>query len=392
MVGWPDDGCSHGTDGRAVRRVLVAPNAFKGSLTASEAAAAMCAAVAVVHPESAIVARPMADGGDGSVDALITAGYARREVTVRLPDGHLGTAPIALSAGTAVVELANTCGLIRTPAHLRAPMTSSTLGLADAVLGAMDAGAERIVMCVGGSASTDGGVGLLRGLGARMLDAAGNDVPAGGQWLADIDSVDLDGLDARLQSVTIAVATDVSSPLFGPNGAAFVFAPQKGATPDEVAQLDSGLRSWADTVERLTGRDVSGAAGAGAAGGTAFGAMSLLGATVVPGAVFIADAIGLDEAAADSDLLITGEGSLDAQSLLGKGAVHAAQVAQAHGVPTVLVCGRLDVPDSALAGWGVVEAGALVDIASPDDAMAHAAELLARRTVELLAAARSGRR
>jgi glycerate kinase len=371
-----------------VKRVLVAPNAFKGSLTSVEAAAAMCAAVAMVYPEADIVARPLADGGDGSVDALIAAGYARVDVPVRFPDGAVSTAPIAQREHEFVVELANTCGLVLTSPSDRRPMSSNTVALADAVKGALDSGAERIVICVGGSASTDGGVGLISGLGARVLNASGEVVRPGGAWLAEIASVDLTGLDPRLSGVELTVATDVSSPLIGPDGAARTFGPQKGATADEVVMLDEGLRSWADVVAAQFGRDPRNEPGSGAAGGTAFAALALLGATLIPGAEFVANAIGLETAIGDTDLLITGEGSLDEQSLLGKGAVHAAQVARAHGVPTVMVCGRLDVAPSALGDLGAVAAGALVDIAAPEDAMANAAALLARRTIEVLATRR----
>jgi len=367
-----------------VRRVVVAPNAFKGSLTASDAATAMGAAVALVHPEAEILARPLADGGDGSVEALLAAGYRRLEVAVRLPDGRLATAPIAMRDNEAVVELANTCGLVLTPEDQRDPMTASTLGLADAVRGALDAGATRIVLCVGGSASTDGGVGLLCGLGARVLDVDGNAVRPGGQWLASICSVDLTGLDPRLRHVDLLVATDVTSPLFGPDGAAFVFAPQKGASATEVDLLDEGLRSWAQVVARHTGRDVSTTPGAGAAGGTAFAAAALLDAALLPGAPFIAEAIGLDAALEGADLLITGEGSLDAQSLLGKGAVDAALRARALHIPAVLVCGRVDVPVAELSALGIVASGALVDIAPPAEAIENAAAVLARRTVAVL--------
>jgi glycerate kinase len=368
-----------------MRRVVVAPNAFKGSLTASEAAAAMCAGVAVVEPEATILARPLADGGDGSVESLLTAGYDPLDVTVTLPDGQVGAATIAVRGDEAVVELANTCGLVLTPEHLREPMTASTRGLADAVTGALDAGAQRIVMCVGGSGSTDGGVGLLCGLGGRVLDGRGQEARPGGRYLSSIAEVDLTGVDPRLSSVTLLVATDVTSPLFGPEGAAYVFAPQKGASADEVRNLDEGLRSWAHVVAKHNGHDMSATPGTGAAGGTAFAAAALLGATIIPGATFIANAIGLDAALDGADLLITGEGSLDAQSLLGKGAVGAAMRARALGVPTVLVCGRLDMSTAELRNLGVVAAGSLVDIAPPSEAIDNAAAVLVRRTIQVLA-------
>jgi len=368
-----------------VTGILVAPNAFKGSLSAIEAAAAMSAAVSVVLPRASIVARPMADGGDGSVEALIAAGFERVMVPISAPDGTAGGASIAMRDGLAVVELANTCGLVLTPAPLRDPMRRNTLALGQAVLGALDRGADEIVLAVGGSASTDGGVGLLVSLGARVVDARGQAVRPGGEWLADITGVDLTAVDPRLRNVRLTVATDVSSPLSGREGAAVVFAPQKGATPRQVQQLDAGLRSWAAVVERATHGDVSNAPGVGAAGGTAFAAVALLGADIVPGADYIAQMTGLDEALRDCDLALTGEGALDAQSLLGKGAVRIAREAHGHGVPSVMVCGRIDLEPDVLRGLGIRAWGSIVDIADDAaDAMTRGAELLTRRTIEVL--------
>ena len=366
--------------------ILVAPNAFKGSLTALEAAAAMSAAVSIVLPDADIVARPIADGGDGSVEALIAAGFERVTVPITLPDGSAGTASIAMRENLAVVELANTCGLLLTPATRRDPLGSSTVGLGEAVLGALDLEPAEIVLAVGGSASTDGGVGLLVALGARVLDQRSRPVQPGGQWLADIVYIDLATIDPRLRGVRLTVATDVSSPLYGPLGAAVVFAPQKGATPAQVAHLDDGLRSWAEVVRNATHRDVSTEQGGGAAGGTAFAAVALLGAELVPGADAIARMTGLDEALGACDLVITGEGSLDGQSLLGKGAVHIAREAQQRRVPSLMVCGHIDLVPDVLCRLGVQAWGSIDEIAdTPEDAMTRAAELLTRRTIEVLA-------
>ena len=377
---------SKGRGGEPVASVMVAPNAFKGSLTALEAAAVMAAAVSVVHPDAHVTVRPIADGGDGSVEALLSAGYDRLDVPVHGQGGREVTAALARREGRCVVELANTCGLLLSPPGARDPMGSSTHALGEAVRAALDDGAREIVLCVGGSASTDGGVGLVTALGARVRDAGGAEVPPGGAWLADIDAVDLDGLDPRLHDVRLVVATDVDSPLYGPEGAAVVFAPQKGATAEEVARLDAGLRSWAAVVAGTTGRDDSHVPGAGAAGGTAFAAIALLGASVMPGAAFIAEAIGLEPALSSADLVITGEGSLDGQSLRGKGAVAVARAAHEQGTPCVMVCGQIDLHESELRDLGVTAWGALTDGTSLTDALTRPAELLARRTVEVLAA------
>lgn len=369
--------------------MVVAPNAFKGSLSAVEAAVAMSAAVAVVAPDATITPRPIADGGDGSVDVLIASGFTPVAVRVQGPTGQPLSATMAVRGDVAVVEIANTCGLLLLPDHRPAPMTSSSTGLGDAVRGALDAGARSIVLCLGGSASTDGGVGLLRALGARIVDRSGRDVAPGGRWLRDIASVDVSTMDPRLLDVRVTVATDVSSPLFGPDGAAFVFAPQKGAAPRDVADLDAGLRSWAGVLARSTGRDESGTPGAGAAGGAGVAAIAALNADVVSGADYIAEAIGLRSALVGADLVVTGEGSLDEQSLLGKGAVEVAKVAHSMGVDTVMVCGTISLGPDRLRDLGVIAAGALTDIARDhDDAMSRAVELLTRRTVDAMASLR----
>lgn len=390
MVGWADggsavDGCSHAAGGRVVTTVVVAPNAFKGTLTAVEAAAAMSAGVWVVHPGAVIVPRPMADGGDGSVDALITAGFTAHVVPSRGPLGHPGEGTIAERDGLVVVELANTCGLLRLPDGARAPLASSTLGLGDAVTAALDADAQRIVLCVGGSASTDGGTGLLVALGARLLDRDGEVVPPGGAHLADIARLDLGSLDPRLARTDLSVATDVDTPLHGPDGAALMFAPQKGATRDEVAVLEAGLRSWSEVVAATVGVDAAQVPGAGAAGGTGFAAIAVLGARVLGGAAFIADAIGLAQALDDADLVLTGEGSFDEQSLRGKGALRVARLARECEVAAVMVCGRITVPDQALRSLGFHAWGSLTDGAT-EDATSSAAEQVTRRTIEVLAA------
>ncbi|MCX6434096.1 MAG: glycerate kinase [Actinobacteria bacterium] len=334
-------------------RIVLAPNAFKGTLTAEGAAAAMAAGVRDALPSAEVLLRPLADGGDGSLDALVSAGFTRHPVTTSGPTGEPVESSFAIRNRVAVVELADSCGLARLPAGRPEPMTSSTAGLGDAISAALDSGVDELVICVGGSASTDGGAGLLTSLGAVLRDARGEAVRPGGGSLGSIVDIDLSGLDPRLAGVRIVVATDVTSPLLGPTGAAAVFAPQKGADAAQVEQLEAGLTSWSQELARVTGREARMVPGSGAAGGTAFAAITTLEARVVSGAQFIASAIGLADAIADADLVITGEGALDLQGTLGKGTGFVARLAAERGVPCIAVCGRVDLDEAELAQMGI---------------------------------------
>lgn len=337
---------------RAPLRVVIAPNAFKGSLSALEAATAIAAGVHRADPDAECALRPIADGGDGSLDAFVASGFTRRSVTTRGPTGQPVPASFATDGTTVVVELASSCGMALLPGGEPAPLTSTTQGLGDAIRAALDEAPTRIIVCLGGSASTDGGTGLLVSLGARLLDADGASVPPGGAWLDRIADVDLSEFDARLRGTDITIAADVTSPLYGEDGAAAVFGPQKGATPDEVVDLDAGLRSWSRVLARATGCDVATTPGAGAAGGAGAALLAACAATMATGSALIADLIGLDAAIATADLVITGEGRLDAQSVLGKGAVAVATRARAQGVATLAVCGVVDLDGHALRDAG----------------------------------------
>ena len=361
--------------------MLIAPDTFKGSLTAAEAAQAMAAGIGHVLPTAQIILLPVADGGDGSVAAFVLAGYTERRVATHGPTGELVTATFAWLDGTAVVEVANSCGLLLLPDGILAPMSSSSTGLGDAIVGALDAGAERILICLGGGAATDGGTGMLVALGARISDAAGKAVrPCGGN-LARIATVDLTHLDARIADVAFTVATDVSSPLLGPTGAAAVFGPQKGASASDVELLDSGMRRWSGILSAATGTDAVLTPGAGASGGLGFAAIAGLGARVVFGADYIAAVLGLADALAAADLVITGEGRLDHQSILGKGALSVARAARATGTDVIMACGRIDLTEDELARAGVTVSVELTSTATDDtDSMARAAELLTEAT------------
>ncbi|TFV62467.1 UNVERIFIED_ORG: glycerate kinase [Bacillus sp. AZ43] len=341
-------------------RIVVAPDSFKGTLAADRAATAIGTGVARVRPDAGVVLRPVADGGEGTVAAALRAGYRPREILVSGPGGTPVRATIAVGGGSVVVELATAAGLGLAPP---APTTAGTRGVGELVRAALDLAPDRIVLGIGGSATTDGGAGMLQALGARLLDAAGRDVPPGGGGLALLDRVDLAGLDRRLPEVELVVASDVDNPLTGPTGAAQVFGPQKGAAPDDVAVLDAALARFASVVRRDLGVDVD-VPGGGGAGGTAAGAL-LLGARITSGAALVCELIGLDGALADADLVITGEGSLDAQTLRGKAPAEVARRARAAGVPCLALAGTVALPAADLTAAGFAGAHALTEV-EPD--------------------------
>lgn len=309
----------------------------------------------------------MADGGDGTVDAAVAAGFERREVRVAGPLGHEVSAAFALRDGTAVVEMAEASGLQRLPAGVFAPLTASTYGSGELLRAALDAGARTIAFGVGGSATTDGGAGMLSALGARFLDADGEPLPPGGGGLEGLATADLSGLDTRLADVDFVLASDVDNPLTGPKGAPAVYGPQKGASPDDVAALDAALAHYAKILEAAIGpkaAEYAAAPGAGAAGGIGYGAL-VLGARFRPGIEVMLDVLGFGPALDRATLVITGEGSLDEQTLHGKAPAGVAAAARAEGREVVAVCGRLALRPEALGRAGIRRAYPLTDI-EPD--------------------------
>ncbi|MFE6855423.1 glycerate kinase [Streptomyces sp. NPDC057674] len=369
------------TDGAAtqVAHVLVAADKFKGSLTAVQVAERVTAGLRRVIPELTVETLPVADGGDGTVAAAVAAGFERREVQVTGPLGEQVTAAFALRGTTAVVEMAEASGLQLLPAGVFAPLTATTYGSGELLRAALDAGATTLVFGVGGSATTDGGAGMLAALGARFLDASGAPVGPGGAPLADLATADLSGLDPRFASVDLILASDVDNPLTGPKGAPAVYGPQKGATPDDVRTLDAALAHFATVLEKAVGPKAAEAAvapGAGGAGGIGYGAL-ILGASFRPGIELMLEVLGFAPALARATLVITGEGSLDEQTLHGKAPAGVAAAARAAGKEVVAVCGRLALPPEALGAAGIRRAYALSAL-EPDPAksMANAGPLL----------------
>ncbi|MFC0463175.1 glycerate kinase [Kineococcus gynurae] len=378
-------------------RVLVAPDKFKGTLTAAEAAAAVAEGVRRAVPGAEVRCVPLADGGEGTVAAAVAAGAGARTARVSGPLGELVTATWALTrdpAPVAVVESAAASGLAHVDPTPATAAGAGTEGTGELLRAALDAGARRIVLGVGGTASTDGGAGLLRALGVGLRDAAGRPVARGAAGLAAVAEVDLAGLDPRWHDLDVLLAADVAVPLLGPRGAAAQFAPQKGAGPDEVTRFEAGLAHWARVLHARTGTDVSTWPWAGAGGGVCAGVHAVLGARVVSGADHVADLVGLTGHLAWADLLVVGEGRLDGQSAAGKAPVAAARRAAGLGVPTLAVVGRLDVGAEELAELGIAAVGSALDAARaagrPEDALLHPGRWVAAAAATVLEASLAG--
>lgn len=358
-------------------RVVLAPDKFKGSLPAAAVVEALAVGLLAARPEVDIVRVPIADGGDGTVAAALSAGFAPVSVAATGPTGQPVSATYARRADQAVVELAGVCGLELLPDGVLDPLGASTYGVGQVLAHAISDGVTDIVLGIGGSASTDGGAGMLQALGARLLDADGQDLPRGGAALAELATLDLTGLRQTVGTTRIVVASDVDNPLLGDSGAAAVFGPQKGASPADVARLERGLERWADKVVEATGRDFVHHPGAGAAGGTGFAALALLGAELRPGIELMLDWLDFERLVRRADLVVTGEGSLDEQSLAGKAPVGVARAAGRAGVPTVAVAGRTLLSDERLRQAGIARVYPLAAL-EPDveRSMANASSLL----------------
>jgi len=344
-------------------RVVIAPDKFKGSLSAPDVArhletglhAAACDGGQISNLE--VLTIPVADGGEGTLDAAVGSGFARRSAVVSGPTGQRLRAEFAVRGREAVIEMAAASGLAVLPCGAggtgkggsggqpdsASAKGATSLGTGELIRAALDAGCRQIILGVGGSANTDGGAGVLQGLGARLLDADGCELPPGGAALARLAWIDFAGFDSRLDEARFVLASDVDNPLLGPVGAAAVFGPQKGATPADVDALDAALTHFVDVLAAEIGPRALRAAeapGAGAAGGVGYAAIAVLAATRRPGIDVVLEFTGLSDRLAGADLVITGEGSLDEQSLLGKTPMGVARAAARAGVPVVAVCGR----------------------------------------------------
>lgn len=361
-------------------RVILAPDKFKGSLSAPEAAQFLAAGLRSVDPGLDIVLMPVADGGEGTIDAVVASGFTRVSETVQGPTGETLQADFAVNGKVAVIEMAAASGLAVLPDGRHSPLGAGTFGTGQLVKAALDRGCTEIVLGVGGSATTDGGAGMLAALGATFKDSAGRHLPAGGGALSTVTNIDLGGLDRRLGGVQFTLASDVDNPLLGPDGAAAVFAPQKGASEKNVAHLENALERYFRVMANALGTaavDAIDAPGSGAAGGTGYAALAVLSAKRRPGIEVVLELTGLADRIGAADLVITGEGSLDEQSLFGKAPMGVATAARAAGVPVVAVCGRSTLPADVLRDAGFAHSYALTDLnADTDYCMKNAGAML----------------
>lgn len=363
-------------------RVVIAPDKFKGSLSAPQVAAHLAIGIRTVAPLTQIVAVPLADGGEGTIEAAVSAGFVSHTVRVSGPTGRPVEARFATRSGEAVIELAQASGLAVLPGGIRDALGAGTRGTGELIRSALDRGCRRIILGVGGSASTDGGAGMLQGLGIRLLDSSDRELPGGGAALASLYRIDLSGLDPRLASAEIILASDVANPLLGTAGAATVFGPQKGASALDVELLEQALHQYVRVLGAEVGpivRAIADAPGAGAAGGTGFAALAVLAAVRRPGIVLVLELTRFEQHLDGADLVITGEGSIDEQTLFGKTPVGVAKAAAAHGIPVYAVCGRSSLDRDRLLAAGFSQTFALTDIERDlDTCMRDAGELLER--------------
>jgi glycerate kinase len=362
-------------------RILAAPQEFKGSLTALEAADAIAAGASRATRDVVVDNLPLSDGGPGLVETLITAEHGEfctAEATDPLQRPVQAVYGLLPDHETAVIEIAAASGLSLLDRHQLDPLRATTYGTGQVIRAALDAGSRRLVIGLGGSATNDGGSGMLEALGARFLDRSGTTIPRGGLALASLDRIDVSGLDPRLRSIDVTVASDVRNPLCGPNGASAIFGPQKGATPAMVSSLDAALQHYADVLERDLGQSVCDLPGAGAAGGAGAALLGFLGATMRPGFELVSEAVHLRNRLMQAQIVISGEGSLDAQTAFGKVVSGLAHLAHAEGRPLFVLAGSLGNGYRELLEQGVTAAFSIVPgPMSLDDAEANASALLA---------------
>lgn len=369
-------------------RYLCAPDSFKESLTAMEAARAMAQGIENADHDAEVRCLPMADGGEGTARALVDAtGGSMRAVPVHDPlgrpvEGHFG---LLADGTTAVVETAEASGLALLEAKKRNPLIASSYGTGELMLAAVRSGAKRIIVGLGGSATNDAGAGLLQALGVRLLDKNGNDLAHGGAALANLTTIDISTMDPALKNVAITAACDVTNPLTGPTGASAVFGPQKGVSKDDVATLDAALAHFAQVIDSQLGVAVNDVPGAGAAGGIGAALKGFLNAEFRPGIAIVIEQSGLDAAAQWADVVFTGEGSIDFQTKFGKTPAGVAETAKRHGKPVIAVAGHIGTGIDELHEVGIDAVfGIAPGAASLSELLADAAANVARTTEQIV--------
>jgi glycerate kinase len=368
-------------------KIVIAPDSFKDSLNAQSVADAIALGLAQVWPDAQLVKCPMADGGEGTVESILAAceGQLRR-TQVR---GPLGVAVDAAwgwlpQSHTAIIEMAEASGLQLVPPGQRDACVSSTFGTGELIHAALDAGAQRVILAIGGSATNDGGAGAMQALGVTLLDAQEQTLAPGGLALAQLARIELSEIDPRLANVRFDIAADVNNPLCGPHGASAIFGPQKGASPEQVQQLDAALGHFAELCAQALGKDVKDEPGSGAAGGLGFAAKAFLGAQFQAGVEVVAELVGLADAVKGADLVITGEGRFDAQTLRGKTPFGVARIAREQGVPVIVIAGTLGEGYQDLYAHGIDAAFALASgPMTLEQACAEAPRLLQDRASDI---------
>lgn len=381
--------------------IVIAPDSLKGSCSSPEAAHAMAAGVRSALGDAVEVREiPLADGGEGSLEALVTSWGGRiaevptTDALGRNHTGRVGFASQGHDVGTAIIETADANGLPLVSDQPLHALDADSAGVGALILAALDAGATELLLCLGGSATSDGGAGMLRALGARLLDVAGQPIAPGARGLGDLAQIDLTALDPRARTASWRIACDVDNPLLGERGAAAVFGPQKGATPDDVADIDAGLENLAEVLATATGVDsaaLRSQAGLGAAGGLALGLVALCDAELLPGSTLISEAVGLAEALDGADLVITGEGRFDSQSLDGK-VVSQVLADAGSDTPIVVIAGSVGLSAAQTREAGITAALSIAQgPAALESLQAECAELLAEAAAHVSALFAAGR-
>ncbi len=369
-------------------KIVIAPQTFKGSISALHAAQAMRKGVLAVFPEADAVLVPVADGGDGTLETLVEgSGGEIRQAEVTGPLGERRAVEWgAMGDGiTAVIEMARTSGLALVPLDRRDPLNATTYGLGEIVRAALDDGFRRFIMGIGGSATNDAGAGMAQALGVRLLDDAGNELPYGGATLANLSHIDMTGIDPRVTESDFLVACDVSNPLTGPEGASAIYGPQKGATPEMVQTLDAALLHFSEIVRRDIGAEIDQLQGAGAAGGLGGGMVAFLDAELRAGVDIVLDTVELDAALEGADLVLTGEGALDYQTVYSKAPIGVAERAKRLGIPVIAIAGTLGDRYRLVHDYGIDAAVGITNAPmSLEEASARAADLIADATAQAM--------
>jgi glycerate kinase len=361
-------------------KIVIAPQSFKGSLSARKVADAMARGIQRVLSDVELVKVPMADGGEGTVDALVSAtggSFRYNEVTGPLGEKVTARWGILGDVTTAVIEMAAASGItLVTPDRLN-PMIATTYGTGELIRAALEAGCHHLIIGIGGSATNDGGAGMAQALGVSLLDEEGKELRRGGAALSQLSRIDTSGLDKRLATCTVTVAIDVTNPLYGKQGASRIYGPQKGADEKMCRQLDEALKHYADVIKHDLDIDVGNMPGGGAAGGLGAGLVTFLGAKLETGIDIVCEAVGLSEHLKGANFVFTGEGRIDTQTMFGKTVAGVAARAQASGVPVIAITGELAISNKELARHGIDTALSLVsDSVSPDESVTNASQLI----------------